>query len=125
VFGPSARRPSAEDALLATVAEQALLGLHAPLVTFVDLRELVLLPLDEAYVRGRAEALGLSRALHGATLLVARFFPQTADVAARLRPALGLAERLAVERVVEAASDPARLRHVRGAEEAARMVVAP
>ena len=125
VFGPSARRPSAEDALLGTVGEQALLGLHAPLVTFMDLRELLALPLDLGYVRARAEALGLSRALHGATLLAAHFFPESADAAARLRPALGFAERIAVERVVEAARDPARLRHVRGAEEAARLVVAP
>src|SRR6266540_2186366 len=125
LFGPSARRPSSEDALLGTVAEQALLGLHAPLLTFIDLRELLALPLDLEYLRARAEGLGLSRALHGATLLVAHFFPESADTAARLRPPLGLAERLAVERVVESAKDPARLRHVRGADQAARLVVAP
>ena len=125
VFGPSAHRPSAEDALLGVVAEQALLGLHAPLVTFVDLRELLALPLDAGYVRARAEALRLERALHGATLLVSHFFPETADAAAALRPELGFAERLAVERVVEAARDPSRLRHVRGADAAARLVVAP
>ncbi len=125
VFGPSAFRPAPEDALLATVGDQANLGLHAPLVTYVDLRELLALPLDDAYVRERAEALGLSRALHGATLLVAHFFPQAADAAARLRPALGFAERIAVERVAEAAKDPARLRHLRGEDAAARLVVAP
>jgi len=125
LFGPSARRPSSEDALLGTVAEQALLGLHAPLLTFIDLRELLALPLDLEYLRARADGLGLSRALHGATLLVAHFFPESADTAARLRPPLGLAERLAVERVVESAKDPARLRHVRGADQAARLVVAP
>ncbi len=125
VFGPSACRPSAEDAVLATVAEQALLGLHAPLVTFVDLRELLSQPLDADYVRARAAALRLDRALHGATLLVAHFFPDVADVAAALRPELGFAERVAVERVVEAASDPARLRPLRGADAAARLVVAP
>ncbi len=84
VIGPSAYRPAPEDALLATVGDQALLGLHAPLVCYVDLRELLALPLDEGYVRARAEALGLSRALHGATLLVAHFFPQAADAAARM-----------------------------------------
>jgi hypothetical protein len=36
-----------------------------------------------------------------------------------------VAERVAVERVVEAARDPARLRQLRGAEAAARLVVAP
>jgi hypothetical protein len=32
---------------------------------------------------------------------------------------------MAVERVVESAKDPARLRHLRGADAAARLVVAP
>ena len=125
VFGPSAHRPSAEDALLGTVAEQALLGLHAPLVTFVDVRELLAQPLDPEYLKARAASLRLERALHGSMLLVAHFFPETADTAALLRPELGVAERLAVERVVEAAKDPARLRSLRGADAAARLVVAP
>jgi hypothetical protein len=125
VFGPSAHRPSAEDALLSTVGEQALLGLLAPLVTYVDLRELLRLELDAAYLGARARSLGLARALHGATLLAAHFFPEVADAAARIRPDLGVVERLAVERVVETAKDPARLRHLRGADAAARLVVAP
>ena len=125
VFGPSAHRPSAEDALLGTVAEQALVGLHAPLLTFVDVRELLGRPLDAGYVLARAAALRLERALHGAMLLVAHYFPETEGAAAPLLPTLGLAERLAVERVVEAAKDPARLRSLRGADAAARLVVAP
>lgn len=125
VFGPSAARPSPEDALLATIGDQALLGLLAPLVTYVDVRELLGQPLDADLVKARASALGLARALHGATLLAAHYFPETADAAARLRPPLGFAERLAVERVVEAAKDPARLRHVRGVDAAARLVIAP
>ena len=125
VFGPSAFRPSQEDALLGVVAEQALLGLHAPLVTFVDLRELLARPLDAGYVLARAASLRLERALHGAMLLVAHFFPETGEAAAALRPALGVAERFAVERVVEAAKDPGRLRALRGADAAARLVVGP
>ncbi len=61
----------------------------------------------------------------GATLLAAHFFPEVADAAARVRPVLSGAERLAVEGVVEAAKDPARLRHLRGVDQAARLVVAP
>jgi hypothetical protein len=125
VFGPSAYRPSAEDALLGSVAEQALLGLHAPLVTFVDLRELLARPLDSGYVLARASSLRLERALYGAMLLVSHFFPESEAAAALLRPTLGVAERVAVERVVDAVRDPARLRAVRGADAAARMVVAP
>jgi hypothetical protein len=124
-FGPSARRPSPEEAVLATVAEQALQGLWAPLVTYVDLRELLRLPLDLGHLHARARALNLARALHGATLVAAHFFPEVADDAAAVRPELGLAERVAVERVVEGARDPTRLRHLRGAEAAARALVAP
>jgi putative nucleotidyltransferase-like protein len=124
-FGPAAARPSTEEAILSTVGEQALLGLLAPLVTYVDLRELLRLGPDARHVRARAETLGLSRALHGATLLAAHYFPDVADAAAAVRPELGFAERIAVERVVGAAKDPARLRHLRGVDAAARLVVAP
>lgn len=124
-FGPRAGRPAKEEALLATVAEQGRMGLLAPLLTFVDLRELLRLGPDAAYVKARAQALGLARALRGASLLVAGFFPEVADAAAAVRPELGAAERLAVDRVVEAARDPARLRHLRGVEEAVRLVVSP
>jgi hypothetical protein len=125
VFGPCAFRPSAEEALLATVADQALLGLYAPAISHVDVRELLRAGVDAAYVLARAEALGLSRALHGVTLVVAHLFPDVAGAAAAVRPRLGAAERIAVERIADSARDPARLRHVRGADAAARLVVAP
>jgi hypothetical protein len=124
-FGPSAARPSLEDALLASVGDQAARGLLTPLVTFVDLRELVRREPDAGYVRDRAAAAGLSRALYGACRLLERFFPEVAPGAAALRPELSAAERMAVDRVVDTAGDPARLRHLRGAEEVARLVVAP
>ena len=126
-FGPGAARPAPEDAFLGAVAGQALLGLYAPLHTFVDLRELLRLdpPLERALVRSRAEALGLERALHGSMTLLAHFFPAVAEPCLALRPELGPAERMAVEAVVESAKDPRRLRHLRGAEAAARAVVAP
>jgi hypothetical protein len=124
-FGPGAARPSREDALLATVGDQALLGLHAPIITYVDLRELLAGELDAEYVRRRAAETGLARAVYGATLLVAYLYPEVADAAAAVRPALGAVERAAVDQVVEAAKDPAKLRKVRGAEAAARLVVVP
>jgi hypothetical protein len=124
-FGPRAARPSKEEALLATVGEQAKLGLLAPLITYVDLRELLALGPDAGHVKERARELGLSRALRGASLLVAGWFPEVAAAAEAVRPELGAAERLAVDRAVEAARDPARLRHVRGVEEALRLLVAP
>ncbi|HET8541990.1 MAG TPA: nucleotidyltransferase family protein [Anaeromyxobacter sp.] len=125
VFGPGVARPAPEEALLATVADLALQGLFAPAIAQVDLRELLRGGVDAPYVLERARALGLSRALHGATLVVAHLFPDVAEAAAAVRPPLGAAERLAVEQVAEAARDPARLRHLRGADAAARLVVAP
>lgn len=125
LFGRRAARPSPEDALLATIADQSLVGLLAPLVTYVDVRELLRLPLDAGYVKARAGALGLSRALHGSMLLAAHFFPEVEGAADALLPSLGAAERLAVEKVVETARDPSRLRHLRGVDAAARLVVAP
>jgi hypothetical protein len=126
-FGPTAFRPSAEDMLLSTVAEQALLGLFAPLLTFLDLRELLRAepPPEPGRVLARAGALGLSRALYGAMRLVAGFFPEVAERAGALAPALSAPERMAVDAVVESARDPARLVHLRGSEAAARLVVAP
>jgi hypothetical protein len=124
-FGRAAARPAPEEALLAAVAGQALLGLFAPVVTWVDVRELLRAGVDAAHVKGRARALGLAPALHGSTLLAAHLFPEIADAAAAVRPPIGFAARLAVERIVEAARDPARLRHLRGADAAARLVVAP
>jgi hypothetical protein len=124
-LGPSALRPSAEDALIATVAEQASLGLHAPLITYIDLRELLARGVDAAAVKERAQAVGLGRALHGSMALLGHFFPETAPAAAALAPALGAAERRAVEAVIESARDPGHLRQLRGAGIAARALLVP
>jgi hypothetical protein len=143
VAGPTAARPSAGDALLVSVADAARMGLQAPLLLWLDLRELVLkvapdvgkegLPSTELQGAGdevravveRAGAAGLSRALHGAMALTAHFFPAVAGRAAALAPRLSAPERLAVDAVVDAARDPARLRRLRGSEEAARLLLSP
>jgi hypothetical protein len=124
-FGPRAGRPSPEDALLCTVGDLARDALWAPLIRYVDLRELLRLPLDAGLVRSRAAAAGLSRALHGAVALVGWYFPEVEAAAEAVRPALPAVERLALEQVIDAARDPSRLRHLRGAEAAARLLVAP
>jgi len=129
-LGRAAHRPSAEDALLVTVADLALCGLHGPLLLLLDLRELLALPElgERAHleaVRARAQAAGLERALYGALALVAHYFPQASERALALSPPLGRAARLAVEAVVESARDPARLRLVRGEQAAAELLVGP
>ena len=127
VAGPTAARPSAGDALLLSVADAAAMGLQAPLLSFLDLRELLLRvePAGAAAVVERAAAAGLSRALHGALVLTAWFFPAVAERATQLTPELPALERKAVAAIVEAARDPARLRRVRGTEEAARLLLSP
>lgn len=124
-FGPGASRPSPEEALLCATGDLGQAGLWAPLLRYLDFRELLRLGADAAYVKERAATLGLSRALHGACVLTAWFFPEVAAEAERLKPALGPVERAALEPVIDGARDPARLRHLRGAEQAARLLVAP
>jgi hypothetical protein len=124
-FGPRAARPAPEEALLCAVGDLAQLGLWAPLLRYLDLRELFRLAPDPGYVKERAAALGLARALHGACTLTAWFFPEVEAAAERFRPPLGALERAALEPVIDAARDPARLRHLRGTEQAARLLVAP
>lgn len=125
-YGANVFRPSVEDALLAAVAEQAETGLYAPLIGFVDLRELLSFdpPPDAAAVKQRARSLGLSRALFGSMELLAEFFPRVGPAARALRPNLP-PERAAVEAIVESARDPTKLSHLRGALAAARFAVAP
>jgi len=73
------------------------------------------------YRTGRTKAKAGKGTLH----LAAFYFPAVAEAAAALQPELSAVERLALEPVLEGARDPARLRHLRGAEAAARLVVAP
>jgi hypothetical protein len=124
-FGPRAARPSLEEAVLCVTGDLAQAALWAPMLRYLDLRELLRLGPDAGYVKERAAAAGLSRALHGACVLTAWFFPEVAEAAERLKPALGAVERAALEPVIDGARDPAKLRHLRGAEQAARLLVAP
>jgi hypothetical protein len=124
---PTLSRPSAEDALLVAVADLALAGLSAPILEYLDVRELVLrIPPERVpAVKAQAAAAGLDRALYGALEVATHYFPEIGPQAAALRPDLSVAERVAVDRVAEPPKDPTRLRALRGSEAAARLVVAP
>jgi hypothetical protein len=124
-FGQRASRPSPEEAVLCACGDLGQAGLWAPLLRYTDFRELVRLEQDAGYVKERAASLGLSRALFGACELTAWFFPEVAEAAARLKPTLGSMERAALQPVIDAARDPAKLSHLRGTEEAAKLLVAP
>ena len=124
-FGPLAGRPAVEEAVLCTVGDLALAGLWAPLIRYLDLRELLTLGPDAASLKARAEAAGLTRALHGAMALTAHFFPEVSAAAAAASPEVSALERLALDPIVDAARDPARLRHLKGTAQAAKLVLAP
>jgi hypothetical protein len=126
-FGPSVIRPAPLDALIACVADLGRMGLHAPLIAYLDLRELVRHQpeLERATLLERAQPLGLERALYGALGLLAHYFPAVAERAEALRPPLASTERLAVDSVMAPARDPAHLRRLRGGVAAARWLVAP
>ena len=86
VYGPSVFRPDLEDAILLVCLEQARAGYVMPMITFVDLRELVLgspsmpgpwaRPVDWDAVKARAVAWRLDRALYASLSVLEKLFPE-------------------------------------------------
>ncbi|ATB31001.1 nucleotidyltransferase family protein [Melittangium boletus] len=133
MYGPSVFRPDLEDAVLLVCLEQAREGYQLPWLSFVDLRELVLgapamggvysRPLDVAVLLERARAWRLERALHTSLSIVARLFPETASLVQPALPPLRRATRELLERlVVLPASEPGKMRHLRGSERLRRLL---
>jgi len=134
VYGPSAYRLDVEDAILALCLEHAREGYQLPMLSFVDLRELLSgapslggpysrAP-DLGALRARAGEWRLERALWASVSVAARLFPELEPVAARARPELRKATRALLERlVVEPASAPGKMRAVRGADRLRRLLV--
>ncbi|HVE87771.1 MAG TPA: nucleotidyltransferase family protein [Myxococcales bacterium] len=134
VYGPSVFRLDVEDAILALVLEHAREGYQLPLLSWVDLRELLLgapslggpysrAP-DFAALRSRAKEWRLERALWASVSVAARLFPETEAAAAQARPELRLATRRLLERlVVEPVSALGKMRLTRGADRLRRLLV--
>jgi Uncharacterised nucleotidyltransferase len=133
VYGPSVFRPALEDALLLVCLEQARAGFDVPMLSFVDLRELVLgspsmagayaRPHDASAVRERAAAWGLERAVYAALSIVERLFPETRPAVAKARPELRATTRTLLDRVVVGPlSELGRIRVTRGAERLRRLL---
>jgi hypothetical protein len=134
-FGASIFRLDLEDALLTTCLEQARAGYELPLISFVDLRELVLgapslsgpysRPVDAALVLATAARWRISRALYASLAILRELFPETADAVARLTPPLrpatrALLDRLVVKPVIDLGGD----RRVRGGDRLRRLLTA-
>jgi hypothetical protein len=132
-FGPSFFRLTGEDALLASILEQAHAGYSVPTITFVDLRELLLgapsmqgaysRPLDLAQVRTRAERWRIQRAVYASTRIVSALFPETAPIASSLAQDLRPRSRALLDALVVAPlAELGRMRETRGAERLRRLV---
>ena len=132
-FGPSFFRLAAEDALLASILEQAHAGYSIPTITFVDLRELVLgapsmqgaysRPLALAQVRERARRWRLQRAVYASTRIVAALFPETGSLVESLTHDLRPATRALLDGLVVAPlAQLGRMRETRGAERLRRLL---
>jgi len=132
-FGPSFFRLTGEDALLASILEQAHAGYSVPTITFVDLRELLLgapsmqgaysRPLDLAHVRARAERWRLQRAVYTSTRIVAALFPETSPIVSSLAQDLRPRSRALLDAlVVEPLAELGRMRETRGAERLRRLL---
>src|SRR5215468_3176296 len=132
-FGPSFFRLTGEDALLASILEQAHAGYSVPTITFVDLRELLLgapsmqgaysRPLDLAQVRTRAERWRIQRAVYASTRIVSALFPETAPIASSLAQDLRPGSRALLDALVVAPlAELGRMRETRGAERFRRLL---
>lgn len=133
VFGPSFFRPDLEDAVLLTVLEQARRGYAVPLLTFVDLRELMTgakamggiysRPVDTAALLERAKAWRVERALYTSLAVTERLFPETASAVAAAQPPLRRATRELLDRlVVGPVATPGRTADFRGSERLRRLL---
>ncbi|MGV3620690.1 MAG: nucleotidyltransferase family protein [Archangium sp.] len=108
-FGASAYRFELEDALLVQVLLMSRQRFEVPMLEFIDLRELLLgapsmggaysRPVDASKILERARAWKLERSLYVALGTLERLWPETAEVAAQLRPSLSFPVRELLDRV--------------------------
>ncbi|WP_309890129.1 nucleotidyltransferase family protein [Archangium sp.] len=133
MYGPSMFRPDLEDAVLLVCLEHARQGYQVPWLSFLDLRELVTgatsmgslysRPLAVPALLERAKAWRLERALYTSLSIVGRLFPETAEPLKPALPPLRRATRELLDRlVVQPASEPGKMSHVRGTERLRRLL---
>ena len=133
IYGPSFYRPELEDAVLLLCLEHARQGYQVPLLSFVDLRELMTgaqglsgpysRAVDAGVLRERARAWRLERALYASLAILAGLFPAAAEPAQAAQPALRGATRTLLERLVVAPSlTLGRTRVVRGGDRLRRLL---
>ncbi len=133
VYGPSLFRLELEDAVLATCLSHARAGYDVPVLSYVDLRELLTgassmsgpysRPVDGAALRERAERWGASRALYASASIVGRLFPEVAPAVERLLPEVSAPVRLLLDAaIVQPLSEPGRQRDWKLADRVRRVL---
>ncbi|MFZ5470297.1 MAG: nucleotidyltransferase family protein [Myxococcota bacterium] len=129
VFGPNVFRLDLEDALLALCLFHARQGYEVPMLSFVDLRELLLgapslggpysRPPDVAKLHARVKVWRLERALHASLAIAERLFEGLPDAKPSLRaPTRALLNRM----VVGPACELGKMHTVRGSDRLRRLL---
>ena len=133
VYGPSVFRLDLEDAILALCLQHARAGYQVPMLSFIDLRELLTgaqftrgaysrAP-DFAAVKRRASAWKMERALFASTSIVERLFPSAAAAAQQALPDLREPTRRRLERwIIDPVSRLGQTRVVRGSGRLRRLL---
>ncbi|MBM4378621.1 MAG: nucleotidyltransferase family protein [Deltaproteobacteria bacterium] len=134
VYGESTYRLGLEDALLQTCVAQARAGYQVPMLTFVDLRELLTgatfmagvysRPPDLQAVKARAKAWGMERALYASVGVVEKLYPEAAAAVAQVRPELRTSTRALLDKAVVAPLLRLETRSLRGVERLRRWLTA-
>ncbi len=124
VYGPSIFRPSHEDAILLLCLEQAKAGYEVPMISFVDLRELLSSkPVDFERLKQRASEWRIERALYTSASIVQRLFPELETAAQSVKPALRAStQRLLEKWVIGKVVQLGPMRILRGAERWRRLL---
>lgn len=136
IYGPSFFRLSLEDAILISCLEHARAGYEVPLVTFLDLRELVLgapmlggpysRPPDFETIKARATSWRIERAVYTSLAILERLYPQTASAVAAARPALTRGTRRLLDGlVVDPVTTLGKVRVLRGGARLRRLLAGP
>lgn len=133
VYGPSFFQLELEDAILVTCLGHAREGYRVPMLSLLDLRELLrgapdvsgpyTRTVDFAALRERAAAWRIERALYASASIVARLFPDAEDAARQALPPLRAGTKALLDRwVVEPMSHIGRMTSVRGTDRLRRLL---
>jgi hypothetical protein len=134
VYGPSIFRPGLEDAILLVCLAHARSGYQVPILSFVDLRELLLgapsvsgpysHPFDAESLKQRAADWRIERALFASASIVEKLFPTAAAAVQQALPPLRAPTRRLLERgIVAPVVDLGKTRVLRGSQRWTRLLV--